>query len=165
MGLISLLIMLYTQVCLIGKSRTYSAEKIKQITDDIAQMLLTSRYCGHDKDTVHVSAQAVSDERSRPRSSSHEIEISLTNHRREEEEDNTRANQSSTRVFTPRRTEETVKNCTQVDKGILEEIIKTVAAELLSRGEACNTLSLNDGVHRHEKKKTWNKGGKLEINY
>ena len=55
--------------------------------------------------------------------------------------------------FKPRETVERVRNCTQVDKNIITEIIHTVANLLLSKARI---ISLKD-------ESTWNAGGQIEL--
>ena len=64
--------------------------------------------------------------------------------------------QAGLKCFVPRSDKELVKNCTQLDKKLIENIVQSVATELLSRpGDERNVeLSEKNGV------KMWNKGGK-----
>ena len=64
----------------------------------------------------------------------------------------------ASKYFVPRSNKEPVKNCTQLEKELLENIVQRVASELLSRSRDERV------IHTREKDgiKVWNKGGKRQ---
>ena len=64
------------------------------------------------------------------------------------------------RQFVPRSNTEPVKNCTKLDKQLLDEIVKKVATELLSRTTLEEATLDNKADSDRVKNTNWNKGGR-----
>ena len=58
--------------------------------------------------------------------------------------------------FKPRENVEPVRNCTQLDKSLIQEIVLLIAEELLSREDIV-------GIKVGEEEKQWNKGGRIPL--
>ena len=66
----------------------------------------------------------------------------------------------ASRQFVPRCNTEPVKNCTKLDKQLLDKIVQKVATELLSRSTPEDGIMKLEG-NETETNKYWNKGGKF----
>ena len=64
------------------------------------------------------------------------------------------------RQFVPRNNTEPVKNCTKLDKQLLDEIVKKVATELLSRTTLEEATLDNKADSDRVTNTNWNKGGR-----
>ena len=144
---------MFYQVCQIGQVKRNLRTEVDVIEQDITKMLQNTRYCVMKKEgkTIDIEKEyTIKSESQEPHGKDCESCY--------DDEHETRTEnypQAGLKCFVPRPDKEIVKNCTQLDKKLIENIIQKVAAELLSRpGDERNVeLREQNGV------KMWNKGG------
>jgi hypothetical protein len=131
----------------------------KSIEDEISKMLDNARYGKRNEITRNLNEYTTENQHQMPQSPNVLLSYHHDNTRTDQSQaslchrhDNTKSDQSqASRQFVPRSNTEPVKNCTKLDKELLDKIVQKVATELLSRSGR-----ETDG---RETNKHWNKGG------
>ena len=145
---------IFVKVCQVGRNRSYPVEKQQSIEEEISSMLKNARY-GKQNNLRNFNDHSTE---KLPQtytniSSSYHHGNTLTDFPQ------TSLNQSQAlKQFVPRSNTEPVKNCTKLDKQLLDKIVQKVATVLLSKQTEGETIECQEGDGSMTSK-VWNKGG------
>ena len=149
-----------TQVCQIGKKRRYGPEGQKSTEKEISRMLDNARY-GKQNETRNLNDDPTEDQgQGQTVSPSHHHDNQRTDESQESLCESTKSEKAHvSKQFVPRSNTEPVKNCTKLDKQLLDEIVRKVATELLSRTTLKEATVDCKAESDQVVNKEWNKGG------
>ena len=149
-----------TQVCQIGKKRRYGQEGQKSTEEEISRMLDNARY-GKQNEIRNLNDHPTENQgQNQTVSPSHHHDNPRTDESKASLCESTKSEKAHvSKQFVPRSNTEPVKNCTKLDKQLLDEIVRKVATELLSRTTLEETTVDCKAESDQVVNKEWNKGG------